>query len=77
MTPAELIGPAGTGADVVPSPSLDQAREFICASKAENTLRGYQSDWREFCAWSESRGVGPLPASPETSRPISPCARTG
>ena len=29
-------------------PSLDQVREFIRASKAENTLRGYQSDWRAF-----------------------------
>ena len=29
------------GADVVPSPSLDQAREYIRASKAANTLRGY------------------------------------
>src|SRR6202795_2880713 len=66
MTPAGIIGPVGTGADVIPSPSLDQAREFIRASKAENTLRGYQSDWREFCAWCEGHGVGPLPASPET-----------
>ena len=56
----------GTGADIVPSPSLEQAREFIRASKAENTLRGYQSDWRDFCAWCEAHGVCPLPASPET-----------
>ena len=66
MTPAVLIGPVGTGADLVPSPSLDQAREFIRASKAENTLRGYESDWREFCAWCEGHGAGPLPAAPET-----------
>jgi hypothetical protein len=66
MTPAGIIGPVGTGADVVPSPSLEQAREYIRASKAENTLRGYQSDWREFCAWCEGHGVGPLPAAPET-----------
>src|ERR1700675_2716191 len=67
MTGAELTGPiAGTGADVVPSPSLEQAREYIRASKAENTLRGYQSDWREFCAWCGGHGLGPLPAGPET-----------
>jgi integrase len=65
MTPAELVG-VGEGADLVPSPSLDQAREFIRASKAESTLRGYQSDWREFCAWCEAHGVGPLPAAAET-----------
>ena len=50
----------------IASPSLDQVREYIRASKAENTLRGYQSDWRHFCAWCESRGLCPLPASPET-----------
>ena len=48
------------------APSLEQAREFIRASKAENTLRGYRSDWRESLAWSEGHGVCPLPASPET-----------
>src|SRR5580700_11805151 len=66
MTGAELIGPLpGTGADLVPSPSLAQAREYIRASKAENTLRGYQSDWRAFCAWCEDKRVVPVPASPE------------
>jgi integrase len=62
-----VIGPIeGTkGADIVP-PSLDQAREFARQSKAENTLRGYRADWRDFCAWCESHGLSPLPASPET-----------
>ena len=47
-----VIGPVTeTGADVVPSPSLDLALEYIRASKAENTLRGYRADWREFHAW--------------------------
>jgi site-specific recombinase XerD len=66
--PLEVIGPiAGTtGADIVPSPALDQAREFARQSKAENTLRGYRADWRDFCAWCESHGLSPLPASPET-----------
>jgi hypothetical protein len=63
----DVINPlTGLGADVVPSPSLDQAREFIRASKAESTLRGYSSDWRDFCAWCEGRRLAPLPASPET-----------
>src|SRR5712691_6306176 len=55
----------GMGADIVP-PSLEQAREFARQSKAENTLRGYRADWREFCAWRETHGVCVLPASPET-----------
>src|SRR5438132_484086 len=65
---AKLTGSIqGKGADVVPSPSLsDQVREYIRASKAESTLRGYQSDWRHFLRWSELHGVSPLPASPKT-----------
>jgi site-specific recombinase XerD len=68
MTPGmEVITTAtGTGADAVPSPSLDQVREYIRASKAENTLRGYQSDWRAFCAWCEVQQVCPIPATAET-----------
>jgi site-specific recombinase XerD len=62
----ELIGPVNeTGAELNPLPSLEQVREFIRASKAENTLRGYQSDWRDFCGWCEGHALNPLPASPE------------
>ena len=59
-----------TEADLVPvpsapaAPSLERVREFVRASKAENTLRGYQSDWHDFCTWCESRGgLSPLPAA--------------
>src|ERR1041384_6482420 len=61
-----IIGPVeGKGADLVPLPS-PKVQGFIRASKAANTLRGYQSDWRDFCGGCESRGVQPLPAAPET-----------
>src|ERR1700722_10562817 len=66
MMPGGIIGPVEKGADAVPSPSLDQVREYIRASKAENTLRGYQSDWRAFCGWCEVQQVCPMPANPET-----------
>ena len=46
-------------------PPLEQVHEFIRASKAENTLRGYNSDWRAFCAWCESHDVRPLPGAAE------------
>jgi hypothetical protein len=60
-----IIGPVQVkGADLVPLPS--QVREYIRASKAENTLRGYQSDWRHFCRWSGGHQLCPLLASPET-----------
>ena len=61
----QIIGPVkSTGADVVSLPS-DQVRQFIRASKAENTLRGYSADWRDFCGWSEANGISPLPAAAE------------
>jgi hypothetical protein len=68
--PLEVIGPIqdGKGAEIVP-PSLDQAREFARHSKAENTLRGYRADWRDFCGWCEAHAVCWLPASAETRRP--------
>jgi integrase len=64
MKPDAIVGPVlNKGAEVTPLPS--QVREFIRASKAENTLRGYQADWRHFCAWCESRSLHPLPAAAE------------
>src|SRR5262249_308827 len=44
--------------DSVPSPSLEQAREFARLSKAENTLRGYRADWLDFCAWCHEHRFG-------------------
>jgi site-specific recombinase XerD len=64
----EVIGPiqATKGTELNPSPSLEQAREFARHSKAESTIRGYQSDWRDFCSWCDSHSLHPLPASPES-----------
>jgi integrase len=72
MNPETTIGTVdNTGADLVPLPSAPVApslvREFIRASKADSTLRGYQSDWRDFCAWCEAHGgLCPLPAAAES-----------
>src|ERR1043166_9890094 len=67
MTDGELIlTPQGeNGADIAPPSSLEQVREYIRASKAESTVRGYRADWRDFITWCESRGLCPLPALPE------------
>ena len=59
-----VIGPLKQEGAVNPLPL--QVREFIRASKAANTLRGYQSDWREFCRWCEGHSISPLPATVET-----------
>jgi site-specific recombinase XerD len=57
---------------------LEHVREFIRASKAHNTIRGYQADWRHFCAWCESRGgLQSLPATPDAVAAfIAECAGT-
>jgi site-specific recombinase XerD len=61
-----MIGPVREQEAVVaPLLPLDQVREFTRASKAASTLRGYQSDWRAFCAWCEQYRQCPLPATPE------------
>src|SRR5215831_3525317 len=63
------------GADIVPSPTnkpfqtnqtSQTVADFVRASKAENTIRGYQSDWRNFCGWCEAKGLCVPPALPET-----------
>jgi hypothetical protein len=43
-----------------------QARAFLLAAKAGNTLRAYRADWNHFAAWCEEHGQLPLPAVPET-----------
>jgi site-specific recombinase XerD len=65
----QIINAIEQGTDVVPStalPPLDQVREFIRASKAENTVRGYNSDWLAFCSWAEAHRLCAMPASSET-----------
>lgn len=52
--------------DLVPLPAMERVRAYVRASKAANTVRGYQSDWREFCAWCEGERLYPLPALPDT-----------
>jgi integrase len=61
----DLVPAAGDRSIVANRPDTERAREFIQASMAESTLRGYRADWREFCAWCEGQRVCPLPASPD------------
>jgi site-specific recombinase XerD len=65
MTDELTITTTEGGGALAPLPSLEQAREFARLSKAENTLRGYKSDWRHFCAWCQGHDLCPLPASAE------------
>ena len=44
----------------------DQASSFVVSSVAENTQTAYESDWRSFTRWCQTRGAVPLPAEPVT-----------
>lgn len=44
----------------------DQARDFIAAAKAPNTLRAYRADWQHFTGWCARHGLPSLPSAPET-----------
>src|SRR4051812_46340693 len=76
---SEIIGPVRqqtAEVAVVPAlPNMAQVRQFVRASKAESTIRGYKSDWRHFCNWCDAHGQSPLPASPEAvASYLSECA---
>jgi site-specific recombinase XerD len=42
------------------------ARDYVVASRAENTTRVYRTGWAQFTVWCDEHGVTPLPASAET-----------
>lgn len=42
------------------------ANKYVLNSKARNTIRAYQSDWRSFCTWCDERHLSSLPAEPKT-----------
>ena len=48
----------------VASLSADEAA-YVRAARAANTLRGYRSDWAEWCAWSKTAGYPEMPATAE------------
>ena len=43
---------------------IDNARQYIAASRSPATLKAYDGDWRRFCHWCAERDVPALPASP-------------
>jgi site-specific recombinase XerD len=66
--PTDLILASGSqNTEVGPlSDIADRASDFIHHSKAENTIRAYQSDWCHFEGWCKAHGQSSLPATPET-----------
>jgi site-specific recombinase XerD len=52
--------------DLALAEDLHRARDYVAASKAENTRRAYKSDWADFSAWCSGRGLVSMPAEPTT-----------
>lgn len=42
---------------------LADAEQVMAASRADNTTRAYDSDWRRFVTWCVEHDIAPLPAS--------------
>jgi hypothetical protein len=42
------------------------ARDYVAASRAENTTRVYRTGWAQFSAWCDEHAVMALPAGAET-----------
>lgn len=42
----------------------EASRDTMQNLMADNTRKAYRSDWDHFCAWCDSQGVSPMPASP-------------
>jgi len=68
LPPRDAVLPANVDA-------VDRVSAYVRASKAENTLRGYQADWRDFCAWCQARGASRYPRRPRPWRPTWPSAQ--
>lgn len=75
-TTSAEIGPVEPPRALVPVPQseeathlaelLARAQEFARRARAENTLRAYRSDWRDYEAWCRDRNFVSCPASPQT-----------
>ena len=59
LTPLGQARPPQLAADIA------AARSYRARSKAANTVRAYDSDWRQFESWCWQRKLVPLPAMPE------------
>lgn len=63
--PVELGRPADPFAALGDDEPLDEDEaRYAHAARADNTLRGYRSDWEDWTAWCATHGHRPMPASP-------------
>ena len=65
-THVHTLVPAHVHAPVLPDDMAEKVADLRKASKAENTQRAYQSDWRRWVAWCNAQGFESLPAHADT-----------
>jgi len=69
-TSSGLVGTTFSDTSYGPQESLwrlaEAARTYASSSRAKNTWRAYQADWRGFTTWCHELSLNPLPATPET-----------
>jgi len=56
------LGSLGVLPELAGLPEREAA--YARAARAENTLRGYRSDWADFTTWCTAHDANPMPASP-------------
>ncbi|EPZ52760.1 site-specific integrase [Alicyclobacillus acidoterrestris] len=59
-----LIYREATKVDTQLANLMASANEYVRRSKAQNTIKAYQSDWQSFSRWCKARGLCSLPAEP-------------
>jgi len=65
MSPAAVVTYRSTK-DAALTPFIEPVARYAQASRAESTLRGYRTDWRQFEEWCEANGLVSLPATAAT-----------
>lgn len=61
----DALTPLGQALPPQLAAEIAAARSYRARSKAANTVRAYDSDWRQFESWCWQRSLDPLPAMPE------------
>jgi site-specific recombinase XerD len=59
------LSPLGNAIPPQLAAEIEAARSYRARSKAANTVRAYDSDWRQFEEWCWVRDLEPMPAMPE------------
>jgi site-specific recombinase XerD len=66
MTSLLPVPITATGTDIVLADLQDEADAYLRASRSQNTLRAYASDWKHFTGWCAAHRASALPADPAT-----------